>query len=48
MAFQSFDWEGDEKWLAYRRNIELPGLDPVGALERAKARWYKKNIVSES
>lgn len=45
-AFRAFDWDGDERWKAYVRNIELPGTDAAAAMLKVKAKWYKREIDS--
>lgn len=40
---RTFDWGGDARWQAHQRTLEIP--DPK-MLQRAQARWYKRQIVS--
>lgn len=43
-AHRAFSWDSNEAWSSYLRNVELPGADAATALQRLKARWYKRNI----
>jgi hypothetical protein len=42
-ACRNFDWDGDARWQAHQHSLEVP--DPA-MMQRAKARWYKREIVS--
>jgi hypothetical protein len=46
--FLNYDFEKDEKWLKYKRSLEIPADLPneTEILNRLKQKWYKKNIVS--
>jgi hypothetical protein len=44
---RAFDFEGDERWKKYVMNLEIPpGRDTSAVIERFKAKWYKREIVS--
>ena len=44
-ARRSFDFDGDERWQQYKMNLEIP-LGRESALQKFKAKWYKREIVS--
>ncbi|GAX77857.1 hypothetical protein CEUSTIGMA_g5299.t1 [Chlamydomonas eustigma] len=46
-AFRSYNFDEDSKWQSYVRTIELPGVDAVAALQRVKAKWYKREVDQE-
>ncbi len=43
---RTYEFDGDEKWLAYLNNVEIIGTDREAAISKLKAKWYKRNIVS--
>ena len=44
---RAFDFEGNERWKKYVMNLEIPpGRDTSAVIERFKAKWYKREIVS--
>ena len=46
---RSFDFDGDKRWRQYETNIEVPpGRDREAVLQKFKAKWYKREIVSAS
>jgi hypothetical protein len=49
MEFEGFDFDSNENWLAYVRNIEFSGSadDQASQLRRLQAKWYKKHVVSK-
>lgn len=44
---RTFDFDGDERWKSYVMNLEIPpGRDKNAVIEKFKAKWYKREIVS--
>lgn len=42
-----YDFEGNEKWRSYQANLELPaGRDATALIQKFKAKWYQREIVS--
>lgn len=46
-AFRKFNFDSDEGWKAYLRNVELPAGDHEAALLKVKAKWYKRNVDAD-
>ena len=44
---RTFDFDGDERWKSYVMNLEIPpGRDKNAVIDKFKAKWYKREIVS--
>ena len=45
---RTFDFEKDDGWKSYLRNVELPPLaDEAVLMPRLKAKWYKRQVYRE-
>eukprot|EP00741_Cyanophora_paradoxa_P004240 tig00000789_g4117.t1 len=43
----AYDFDGDEKWKAYRMNLEIPpGRDEAAAVEKMRRKWFAKHVDS--
>jgi hypothetical protein len=42
--FRAFEFDGNEEWSRYLKNVEIVGPDRDNQLLKLKARWYKKNM----
>lgn len=47
VPFAEYDFENDEKYAAYLKNVELTGApqDQAALLKRLQVKWYKNNVV---
>lgn len=47
IPFDEYDFENDEKYATYLKNVELTGApeDQPALLKRLQAKWYKNNVV---
>ena len=48
VPFDEYDFENDESFSKYLKNVELTGgpHDQEAMLKRLQAKWYKNNVVS--
>eukprot|EP00878_Enallax_costatus_P015715 GHUV01016466.1.p1 GENE.GHUV01016466.1~~GHUV01016466.1.p1 ORF type:complete len:338 (+),score=109.49 GHUV01016466.1:456-1469(+) len=47
-AFNAYDFDSNDDWKSHLRNVELPaGSAASAALQKVKAKWYKKNVDSD-
>ena len=47
-TYETYDFESDENWKAYARNVEIPpGADEKSAMEKVRMKWYDKNIAPQ-
>lgn len=44
---REYNFDGDERWTSYLRTVEFPSGANDGLLQRAKARWYKREVDPE-
>lgn len=45
-SYETYDFEKDERWLAYRRNVEIPeGTDKDAAMEKVRHKWCVKSCA---
>lgn len=44
---RDFDFDSNDRWNAYKGNLEIPaGKSVEQTLNKVKAKWYKREIVS--
>lgn len=41
VSYETYDFDADERWLTYKRNVEVPeGADKEAAMEKVRHKWW--------